>query len=74
MPTLAEIATAQFQSSWELSQARAEAVKQYLVNEWGVAPQRLTAHGYGDARSVAPNNTQGGVGKNLSTELRIIGQ
>ena len=44
-----EIATVRYPSNRELSQARAEAVKQYLVSKWGIASERLTAHGYADA-------------------------
>jgi outer membrane protein OmpA-like peptidoglycan-associated protein len=69
-----EIATAQFPSNWELSQARAEAVKQYLVTKWGIAPERLAAHGYGDTQPIAPNNTEEGMAKNRRTEFRIAGQ
>jgi len=33
-----EIATTEYPSNWELSQARADAVRQYLVTKWGIAP------------------------------------
>jgi len=69
-----EIATSQFPSNWELSQARAEAVRQYLVGRWGIAPERLTAHGYADTQPIAPNNTEDGMARNRRTEFRIIGQ
>jgi len=69
-----EIATAQFPSNWELSQARAEAVKQYLVSTWGISPERLAAHGYADTQPVAPNDTEEGMAKNRRTEFRITGQ
>ncbi len=69
-----EIATTEYPSNWELSQARAEAVKEYLVTKWGIAPERLTAHGYADTQPVAPNNTEAGMAKNRRTEFRITGQ
>ena len=69
-----EIATAQYPSNRELSQARADAVRQYLITKWGIAPERLTAHGYADTQPIAPNNTEEGMAKNRRTEFRITGQ
>jgi outer membrane protein OmpA-like peptidoglycan-associated protein len=69
-----EIATALYPSNWELSQARADAVRQYLIATWGIAPERLTAHGYADTQPIAPNNTEEGMAKNRRTEFRITGQ
>jgi outer membrane protein OmpA-like peptidoglycan-associated protein len=69
-----EIATAQYPSNLELSQARADAVRQYLITKWGIAPERLTAHGYADTQPIAPNNTEEGMAKNRRTEFRITGQ
>jgi outer membrane protein OmpA-like peptidoglycan-associated protein len=69
-----EIATDVYPSNWELSQARAEAVRQYLVAKWAIAPERLTAHGYADTQPIAPNNTEEGMAKNRRTEFRITGQ
>ena len=69
-----EIATAQYPSNRELSQARADAVRQYLITTSGIAPERLTAHGYADTQPIAPNNTEEGMAKNRRTEFRITGQ
>ncbi|MCX6844275.1 MAG: OmpA family protein, partial [candidate division WOR-3 bacterium] len=69
-----EIASAQFPSNWELSQARAEAVKQYLVAKFVIAPERLTAHGYADTQPIAPNDNEEGMAKNRRTEFRVTGQ
>jgi outer membrane protein OmpA-like peptidoglycan-associated protein len=69
-----EIATTEYPSNWELSQARAEAVREYLVTKWGIAPERLTAHGYADTQPVAPNSTEEGMAQNRRTEFRITGQ
>ena len=69
-----EIATAQYPSNLELSQARAEAVRQYLITKWGIAPERLTAHGYADTQPIAPNDTEEGMARNRRTEFRITGQ
>ena len=69
-----EIATTEYPSNWELSQARAEAVREYLVAKWGIAPDRLAAHGYADTQPMAPNNTEEGMARNRRTEFRITGQ
>ena len=43
-----------------LSEARANAVKSMLSNEFGIAPNRLNAVGYGFDRPIAPNTTDEG--------------
>jgi len=54
-----------------LSQARAEAVRAYLATR-GVAPNRMTAKGYGPANPIAPNTTAAGRGQNRRVELHQI--
>src|SRR6184192_895098 len=54
-----------------LSQARAEAVRAYLATR-GVAPNRMTAKGYGPANPIAPNTTAAGHGQNRRVELHQI--
>jgi outer membrane protein OmpA-like peptidoglycan-associated protein len=54
-----------------LSQARAEAVRQYLIGA-GVAPGRLVAIGYGDHRPITSNRTQAGREKNRRVEFIIL--
>jgi OOP family OmpA-OmpF porin len=54
-----------------LSQARAESVRAYLV-EQGVAADRLTARGYGPDEPVAPNTTAAGRAQNRRVELRRV--
>jgi len=51
-----------------LSQRRAEAVRDYLIRQ-GVAAERLTAKGYGEASPVADNKTAEGRFKNRRVEL-----
>ncbi|MCR8921188.1 OmpA family protein [Dasania sp. GY-MA-18] len=43
-----------------LSQRRAEAVRDVLINQFGIAANRLTAVGYGEDRPVADNSTVAG--------------
>jgi outer membrane protein OmpA-like peptidoglycan-associated protein len=53
-----------------LSQARADAVREYLVSQ-GVPPERLQARGHGPDRPVASNETSQGRETNRRTELRL---
>ncbi len=43
-----------------LSQRRAEAVKRWLIARGGLAASRMTTHGYGESRPVAPNTETNG--------------
>lgn len=51
-----------------LSQRRAETVRAYLIKN-GIAAERLTARGYGEAQPVADNKTAAGRAKNRRVEL-----
>jgi chemotaxis protein MotB len=57
-------------SNEELSQKRAEAVMQFLISQ-GVDPTLVSAHGYGEADPVAPNDTTAGRAKNRRVELSL---
>lgn len=48
----------------ELSQRRADAVKFYLIEKLGIAPERISAYGYGDTLPEAPNSSPEGRAKN----------
>ncbi|MBN2036374.1 MAG: OmpA family protein [Chitinispirillaceae bacterium] len=52
----------------QLSQERAESVRQYLIDK-GIAPDRLTAVGYGPDRPIADNATREGRAKNRRVEI-----
>lgn len=43
-----------------LSQRRVNAVKEILINEFGVAPERINAIGYGESQPRASNDTEAG--------------
>lgn len=51
-----------------LSQARADAVKAYLVKQ-GISPARITSRGYGPANPVATNSTPEGRAQNRRIEF-----
>lgn len=53
----------------KLSQARAEAVKKYLVGK-GIAEDRLTAVGYGETKPIADNKTAAGKAQNRRVDLK----
>ncbi|MFN8322518.1 MAG: OmpA family protein [Chitinophagales bacterium] len=57
----------------KLSEERANAVKQYLQKK-GIAPERITAKGYGDTQPVEDNSTTTGKQKNRRTEVRIVSE
>lgn len=56
-------------SNMTLSQARAEAVKQALVKDYGVSASQMTAKGYGDTKPLASNDTPEGRANNRRVEL-----
>ena len=53
----------------ELSERRAAAVRQYLIEAYGIAANRLEAAGYGESRPVADNETPEGRQQNRRVEL-----
>lgn len=63
------IATPQFPGNWELSTARAISVVKYLIDPGGIAPQYLSAAGYGDSRPRAANDTEINMAKNRRVEI-----
>jgi OOP family OmpA-OmpF porin len=54
-----------------LSHRRAQAIRLFLVSE-GVAPERLSATGYGETRPIADNQTAAGRAENRRVEFKVI--
>lgn len=54
-----------------LSQDRADAVKQYLVSQFGTDAEKVSSIGYGEARPVATNETAAGRARNRRIDLVI---
>jgi len=55
----------------KLSQARAEAVVNYLVAKKGVAGKRLSAKGFGDTQPIADNKSESGRAKNRRVDFTV---
>jgi outer membrane protein OmpA-like peptidoglycan-associated protein len=55
----------------KLSQARAESVRQYLIDNFGIDASRITAVGYGPAKPIASNDTEEGRQKNRRVQAVI---
>jgi outer membrane protein OmpA-like peptidoglycan-associated protein len=53
-----------------LSQLRAKAIKNNLVDSFGISPERIAAKGEGDTQPVADNQT--GQGRKLNRRVEII--
>ncbi len=58
-------------NNWDLSCLRASSVVQYLQNNYGVDPKRLTAGGRGEYNPVATNSTELGKQRNRRTQIII---
>lgn len=54
-----------------LSQDRADAVKQYLVANFGIDQEKITSIGYGETRPVASNDTADGRARNRRIDLVV---
>ncbi|MFA4993279.1 MAG: OmpA family protein [Candidatus Omnitrophota bacterium] len=61
-----------WKSNWELSTSRALSVLHYLVKDQGIAPERLSAIGYGEYRPVDSNETSAGRKQNRRVEIVIL--
>ncbi len=61
-----------YKSNWELSAARAFAVRDYFITYEGIDEKRISCVGYGEYRPVAPNDTEENRAKNRRIEIKII--
>ncbi|QXE85508.1 MULTISPECIES: OmpA family protein [Geomonas] len=52
----------------KLSQRRADTIRNYLVKEFGIAPERIKAVGYGPTKPIASNKTKAGKAQNRRIE------
>lgn len=58
-------------NNWDLSCLRASSVVQYLQNNYGVDPKRLTAGGRGEYNPLTTNDTEIGKQRNRRTQIII---
>jgi chemotaxis protein MotB len=66
------ISTTRYGSNWELSTARASAVVAYLIQEVGVAPERMSAAGYGEFHPRVANDSPENRAKNRRIDIVIL--
>jgi chemotaxis protein MotB len=66
------IHTPQFASNWELSTARATGVVRHLIEDYGIAGERLTAAGYAEFHPVANNSDPKGRQYNRRVDVVIL--
>jgi outer membrane protein OmpA-like peptidoglycan-associated protein len=59
------------EANQKLSEHRASAVRDFLLAH-GIAPDRVTAKGYGESRPVASNDTEEGRAQNRRTEVTVL--
>jgi chemotaxis protein MotB len=64
------INSVRYPTNWELSTARASAIVKHLAAK-GVAPERLSAVGYGEYQPVAPNDSEQGRAQNRRVTIMI---
>jgi chemotaxis protein MotB len=67
------IHTVHFASNWELSTARATEVIRKFILQYGFAPERLSAAGYGEYHPAAANTSEDGRRMNRRIDLVILG-
>jgi chemotaxis protein MotB len=66
------IHTGRYPSNWELSTARAVNVLKYFVDKGKIPPERLSAMGYGESRSLFPNDTPEHKAKYRRVEIVLV--
>ena len=57
----------------EISRRRAQSIKKYFANTFGIAPERITVEGFGDTRPIASNATSEGRRKNRRVLVILYG-
>ncbi len=66
------ISTAQFPSNWELSTSRATNGLKYLLKNFDIDPNKISATGYAEFRPIADNTTQEGRARNRRVDLVML--
>ncbi|MCC0631853.1 flagellar motor protein MotB [Clostridioides sp. ZZV15-6388] len=66
------IKNSEFKSNWDLSVMRATNVVQLLIDSAGIAPDKLSAVGYGEFRPIADNSSPDGKSKNRRVDIVLV--
>jgi chemotaxis protein MotB len=66
------IHTAEFESNWELSTARATRIARLLLDQQLIPPDRISAAGYAEFHPVAGNDTAEGRAQNRRVDLVVL--
>ena len=63
-----------YRSNWELSTARATNIIHYLIENYTIRPEKISAVGYGEFRPVADNGNEPGRTKNRRVDIVLLAQ
>ncbi|MBC2581251.1 flagellar motor protein MotB [Clostridium sp. DJ247] len=66
------IRNGEFGSNWQLSSVRAANVTQFLIDNSNIPPQKMSAVGYGEYRSILDNSTEEGRARNRRVDIIIV--
>jgi len=66
------INTDRYPSNWELSASRAAVCLRYLIDKLKFPPERISAVGYAEYRSIAPNDTPENRAKNRRVDIIVL--
>ncbi|MGB9409074.1 MAG: flagellar motor protein MotB [Terracidiphilus sp.] len=66
------IHTAEFDSNWELSSARATRIARLFLDLKAISPERISAAGYSEFHPVASNDTADGRAENRRVDLVVL--
>jgi chemotaxis protein MotB len=61
----------QYRNNWELSQARALSVVEYLISQQGFPPERLAATGFGQYQPIDTGRSREAFARNRRIELKL---
>lgn len=61
-------------SNLNLSQARVESTREYLITKFKINPENLVPQGFGEEQPIADNSTREGRAKNRRVEFHVISQ
>jgi OOP family OmpA-OmpF porin len=56
-----------------ISQRRAQSIKKYFTDTFGISPERITAEGFGETKPIASNDTAEGRRKNRRVVVILHG-